>query len=199
MILKDGGEIMAKSQGVNKNSTVTTTELAGIMGLTPRRLQQLVKDGLLETVEEGVFLLGESVQRYATYIKGGDKSEEERKLDLEKKRAEVRMKKARARREELETLELDGNMHRSEDVQALTDDFIYTVKGSIMSLPSRVCTDVAAEKDPAACADIVKKECRAILTECSQFEYDPEKYRDRVRERKQMELQFMGLEDEAEL
>ncbi len=78
---------MAKSEGVNKESIATTTELAGIMGLTPRRLQQLVAEGVLDQEEAGRFILGESVQRYITHVKGNGKSEEEKRLDLEKRRA----------------------------------------------------------------------------------------------------------------
>lgn len=187
---------MAKSDGVNKESICTTSELAGIMGLTPRRLQQLVKDGLLETVEEGRFLLGESVQRYITYLKGGEKSDEERRLDLEKKRAEVTMKKARARREELQTAELDMNMFRAEDVQAFTEDLVYTFKGSIMALPPRVAVDVAEESNPAACGEIIKKEVRRLLLELSRYQFDPEFYRERIRERQQMELKFLQETEE---
>lgn len=187
---------MAKSDGVNKDSIATTSELAGIMGLTPRRLQQLVKEGLLETVEEGRFLLGESVQRYITYLKGGEKSDEERKLDLEKKRAEVQMKKARARREELTTAELDMKMFRVEDVEAFTEDLVYSFKGSIMALPPRVAVDVAEESNPAACAEIIKKEIRRLLIELSRYQFDPEFYRERIKERQKMELQFMQETDE---
>ena len=189
---------MAKSEGVNKESTATTSELAGIMGLSPRRLQQLVADGVLEQIEEGRFLLGESVQRYITFIKGNGRSEEEKKLDLEKKRAEVKTKKARARREELATAELDGKMYRAEDVEAYATDLVYSFKGSIMALPSRVAVDVAAESDPAICGEIIKKEVRLLLLELSRFEYDPEFYRERIAERQKMELKFMQETEDEE-
>lgn len=182
---------MAKSEGINKNSIATTSELAGMMGLTPRRLQQLVADGVLETVEPGRFIVGECFQRYITFIKGNGKSDEERKLDLEKKKADVKMKKARARREELATAELDGSMYRAEDVERWSEDVVYMFKGSIMALPSRVAVDVAAESNPAACAEIVKREVRMILNELSEKEYDPEFYRELTRERRKMELNFM--------
>lgn len=189
---------MAKSQGVNKESICTTSELAGIMGLSPRRLQQLVSEGVLETIEEGRFLLGESVQRYITYIKGNGRSEEEKKLDLEKKKAEVKMKKARARREELQTAELDGSMYRAEDVEAWCTDLVYGFKGSIMALPPRVAVDVAAEDNPAMCGEIIKKEVRLLLMELSRYEFDPEFYRERIAERKKMELKFLQETEEDE-
>ena len=189
---------MAKSEGVNKSSIATTSELAGIMALSPRRLQQLVADGVLEQVEEGRFLLGESIQRYITYIKGGEKTDEERRLDLEKKRAEVQMKKARARREELQTAELDGKMFRTEDIEALTNDLVYSFRGSIMALPPRVAVDVAAENNPAMCAEIIRREVKMIMRELSEHEFNHEKYMERVREREQMGLQYWEPDEDEE-
>jgi len=182
---------MAKSEGINKNQTVTTSELAGIIGLTPRRLQQLVADGVLEQEERGLFLLGESVQRYITLVKGEGKSEEERKIDLERKKAEARIKKARARREELSTAELEGSMFRLEDIEVFTNDLVFETKGMIMAFPHRLAVEVAAEDNPAVCAEIIKGECREMLTALSKYEFDPENYMDRVRERRKMELKFM--------
>lgn len=182
---------MAESDGINKESIATTSEMAGIMGLTPRRLQQLVADGVLDQVETGRFQIGETVQRYITFIKGNGKSEEEKKLDLEMKKAEVKVKKARARREELKTAELDGKMYRVEDVSEWCMDLVYAVKGAVMALPPRVAVDVAAEDNPAVCGEIVKREVKMILRDLANYEYDPEFYRERLAERQKMELKFM--------
>lgn len=188
---------MAKSEeNFDKDSIVSTARLAGMMGLTPRRLQQLVTDGVLETVEPGRFIVGECFQRYITFVKGNGKSDEEKKIDLERKRAEMKMKKARARREELQTAELEGSMYRAEDVERWSEDVVYLFKGSAMALPSRVAVDVAAESNPAACAEIIKREIRLILTELSEKEYDPEYYRELTRQRKKMELKFMNGTEE---
>lgn len=182
---------MAKLGEINKDSVATTSELAGIMGLSTRRIQQLVADGVLEQDEPGCFIVGDSVQRYIAFIKRNDRSEEEKKLDFEKKRAEVTTKKAKARREELATAELEGKMFRSEDVEAFITDLIFDIKASIISIPPRVSADVAEETDPAVCGDIIKKEVRFILQELARYEFDPEFYRERIQERKKMELEFL--------
>ena len=43
---------------------VTTTELALILGITGRRVQQLTQDGVLTTVSRGKFVLSDAVQAY---------------------------------------------------------------------------------------------------------------------------------------
>ena len=41
--------------------TVTTTQLAAVLGITNRRVQQLTQDGVLTTVSRGKFVLGDAV------------------------------------------------------------------------------------------------------------------------------------------
>lgn len=48
---------------------VTTKELAGLLGVTSRWLQQLRKDGVIETAERGKWLFAETVQRYMASLK----------------------------------------------------------------------------------------------------------------------------------
>lgn len=48
---------------------VSTTELAMILGVTARRVQQMAQDGTLPTVQRGRFLLAESVTEYTFFHK----------------------------------------------------------------------------------------------------------------------------------
>ena len=50
---------------------VTTTELALILGITGRRVQQLTQDGVLTTVSRGKFVLSDAVQAYIGSISRG--------------------------------------------------------------------------------------------------------------------------------
>ena len=59
---------------------VTTTELAAVLGITGRRVQQLTQDGVLVTASRGKFVLSDLVmndktQHYDIYAKVGDKME----------------------------------------------------------------------------------------------------------------------------
>ena len=49
----------------------------------------------------------------------------------------------------LELMELQGSMHRSEDVRAMTEDLVYTMRSALLSLPGRLARD-AAEAASAA-------------------------------------------------
>ena len=74
-------------------------------------------------------------------------------------------------------------MHRSEDVEAMTADLIYTIRGSLLALPGRLAVDVTAVRTPAEAAEVIRKEIALLMQELSQYQYDPKKYEERVRKR----------------
>ena len=129
----------------------------------------------------------ESVRAYTQYLRDkaanrADKGVPEDK-ELEKFEAEIKIKKAKADIAELEAQELQGIMHRSEDVAAMAEDLIYTVRDSLLALPGRLAVDVAGVSTAAEAAEIIKRDVYAVMKELSQYQYDPAKYAERVRER----------------
>ncbi len=55
-----------------KDQAVTVTELASWLALSPRRLQQLTKRGIIQKKARGLYPLKESVQSYLWFIRGGE-------------------------------------------------------------------------------------------------------------------------------
>lgn len=108
--------------------TVTTTQLAAVLGITNRRVQQLTQDGVLTTVSRGKFVLGDAVQAYnASTARGGltkEEAAEAKKLDHIKQKAEATLKASKAKIAQAEAKELSGQMHRSEDVAAMTSELL---------------------------------------------------------------------------
>lgn len=180
--------------------TVTTTQLAAVLGITNRRVQQLTQDGVLTTVSRGKFVLGDAVQAYnASTARGGltkEEAAEAKKLDHIKQKAEATLKASKAKIAQAEAKELSGQMHRSEDVAAMTSELIYTVRGALMALPSRVAINAAALSDPAEVAEYMRGEVNQIAEEIAMFRYDPAKYEARVRERKAWAEKLAGDDDE---
>ena len=170
------------AEKITDNTEVSTTELASILGVTARRVQQMAQDGTIIAVKRGSFNLAESVQRYIAFLSSKDKDISQQ--DKAKQDAELRIKTAKAIISELEAEELQGEMHRSEDVAAMTEDLIYAIRGMIVSLPGRLAVDVAAAQTPAEISEIIRKEVYKVMNELSQYKYDPKKYEERVRERR---------------
>lgn len=83
----------------------------------------------------------------------------------------------------LEADELQGKMHRSEDVAVFMDDLIFTMRAALMALPGRLAVDVAAAQSAAEASDIIRKEVNKIMSEIAEHQYDPKAYAERVRDR----------------
>lgn len=169
---------------ITEETEVSTTELACVLGITGRRIRQMAEDGQLQKVSKGRFLLADSVQRYVKFLSDGPMDEEDKKLEKTRRVAETTMKAAKATIAKLEAEELKGTMHRAEDVAALTEDLVYTIRGALNALPGRLAVDVAAVSTPAEASEVIRKEVSKVMRELAGYHYDPKKYEERVRERR---------------
>ncbi|HCS73030.1 MAG TPA: hypothetical protein DIW17_04055 [Clostridiales bacterium] len=155
-------EITAKTE-------VSTKEIALILGVTARWVQQLTQDGVLPTIGRNQYNLSETIQAYAEYRAGKIPDATE----LEKAEAELSIKKANAVIKVLEAKELQRKMHRSEDVAALTEGLVFTIKEMLLALPERLAVDISTMNKPAEAANIIRNEVYAIMKELSQYKFDP--------------------------
>mgnify|MGYP004516562881 FL=1 len=169
---------------ISDESEVSTTELATVLGVTARRVQQMAQDGTLPTVRKGHFLLAESVQRYIKFLSAEPLDEEDRKLEKARRVADATIKTSKATISKLEAEELKGSMHRAEDVAAMTEDLVYTIRGALNALPGRLAVDTAAAATPAEASEVIRKEVGKVMRELAAYHYDPKKYEERVRERR---------------
>ena len=178
-------------------------DLASLFGLTGQWINQLTRDGVLkkrDTPAGKRYNVVESTRSYVQYLRDkaagrGEKGIPESK-ELEKFEAEVRIKQTKAQIAELEAQELQGIMHRSEDVAALTEDLLYTVRDSLLALPGRLAVDAAGTATAAEAAEIIKREVYLVMGELSAYTYDPKKYAERVRERMDWQAEHGGEDDE---
>lgn len=169
---------------ITPETEVSTSELACVLGITGRRIRQLSEDGQLEKHGQGRFNLAASVQRYIGNLSREAVDENEKKMDMAKRSAEVTLKASKARIAKLEADELAGKMHRSDDVAAMTEDLIYTIRSALMALPGRLAVDVSSAKSPAEASEIIRKEVSVVMKDLASYRYDPKKYEERVRERR---------------
>ena len=173
-----------------------TEDLANLFGLTGQWINQLTRDGVIkrrDTPAGKRYNVVESVRAYTQYLRDKAANRADRGIpedkELEKFDAEVRIKRAKAEIAELEAQEVQGIMHRSEDVAAMTEDLIYTIRGSLMALPGRLAVDVVSAQTAAEAADIIRAEVFKVMQELSQYRYDPQKYEERVRDRMKWETE----------
>ena len=161
---------------------VKTADICSMTGKSNQWIGQLVAQGTLHkrsTPHGSLFDITEAVRAYCSML--------EARAGPAKAAADVTMKIAKANLAKAEADELQGKMHRSEDVAAMTTDLIYAIRGAMMALPGRLAVDVASANSPAEAAEIIRREVNKAMRELSNYRYDPKKYEERVRERRAWE------------
>lgn len=183
--------------------------IAKLFDVTVRRVQQLTQDGVLKTIEvtEGNrklrrYDLMPTIQAYIKYLSdkayGREQKESVSNKEEEKLQAEVDIKKAKAKIAQLELDELEGRMHSAEDVESMTTDLCLAVRSALLSMPGQLAVDVAEVTDAAEISEIIKSTVNDILEELSRYEYNPDEYRRRVRERQGWLENHANDEDDEE-
>ena len=187
----------------NEKLYVDAKYVANVFGVTVRRVQQLTQDGVLSTEQVGgrrKYDLAQSIQGYVAYWKnkatGNEKTKKDAANESDKLAAEVRLKNAKAETAELELEELRGTLHSAEDVEAVMTDHILLLRAMILALPGRLAVDVCGAATPTQAADIIKRECYTMLNQLAEYEYNPDEYQRRVRERKGWDTRVDGVESD---
>lgn len=173
---------------------VKTSDIAKLFGLSARRVQQLNEDGIIGMEEMQVrgkpakkYKLIDTVNNYIGHLRkkadGVQEKKEDRLRENKKLDAEIRFKEARAAAAEMNLAELEGKLHRSEDVENMTTDLVLTIRSALLSLPGMLAKDVSEMNDAAECSELIRTVITDILEDLSKYEYNPEEYMKRCRER----------------
>lgn len=180
-------------------TTVSTTELALVLGLTARRIQQMAQDGTITAESRGRFRLSSAIKQYMDFIQDRKRkivTEEDLKIDRQVRKAEADLKQTKATVSRLELEEIEGKVHRSEDVIEIMDEMVYEIRDAMMILPNRLSVDVANAGTLAEVKKVIQKEVNEILKILKRHLYDPEKYREKVMDR--LEWQGSGRDTQEE-
>ena len=147
---------------------VTAKKLAQILGITERRVNQLVNElKVLERDENGKFNLQKNVQNYYKFKYCKD---EEIDYNIEKAKHE------RAKREmaEIELAKLKNKMHDAEDVERVLTGMLINFRNRMLTIPVKVAPQVIGQKNIAVINEILRQEIQDVLQELS--EYNPEMF-----------------------
>ena len=169
---------------------VDSKTIAALFGVTTRRVQQLAAEGIITPVKQGNanrYDLLTTIQKYIKYLsdKAYDREAKQRDSDTDGRKlaAEADLKRTKADIAALQLNELEGKMHRSEDVEAVMTDLVYTIRSMLMALPGRLAVDVVTAKTAAEASEVIRAEVYKVLEELAGYKYDPEEYARRVRAR----------------
>lgn len=180
---------------------VSTKYMAQYFQVSARRVEQLKADGVIKG--EGKPTKYDFIPTGMAYIKylsdkayGREKKEISIQLEEDKLRAEVEMKQAKAETAKLELKELQGKLHRAEDVEAIITDHVLYFRSMLTAMPGKLAVDCAACKTAAEAAERIKQEVYFVLNALANYRYDPDEYKRRVRERRGWDEENGECDDE---
>lgn len=169
-----------------------TADVCAMTGKSNQWIGQLAAQGVLfkvATPKGNLYELHETMAAYLRNLEDRHDAVNEKEADLKKKQlvAEVTLKNSKAIISTMDVMERQGKMHRSEDVAAMTEDLIYTIRGALLALPGRLAVDVLPAQNAAEASEIIREEVSRVMEELARYQYDPAKYQERVRERMRLE------------
>lgn len=177
--------------------------IAKIFGISTRRVEQLKTEGVIQGQGKPTkYDLLPTIQAYIKYLSdkayGREKKQTDAQLETAKLEAEKRIKTAKAEMAELELKELQGKMHRAEDVEAIVTDHVFFLRSMLMAMPGKLAVDLAGTHTAAEQADRVKQEIYYILENLAGYRYDPEEYKKRVMERQGWDNRSDGKDSDTD-
>jgi len=137
-------------------------ELGGLLGISGRRVQELEKSGVVQSVAHGVYDLTVSVRGYVQFIKDTARGST---VTSDEKAQRVRLTKAKAGLAELQHGELNGELLRRAVVRRQDFQLGRILRNNLESIPDRLAAIVAAEKSSDKIHDLISREIRDSLDE----------------------------------
>lgn len=169
-----------------KENFVPTSFVAKFLNLSGERVRQISDQGLLEYKQVGQgrrFDLIPTVNTYLEYLKKQGRNSSNMTDEARKSKADADWKEAKAEIEQMKRDELKGSLHSSEDVEKITADMVMAIRAQILALPGMCAVDCAEATTPSEAAGIIKNAVNDILNGLTDYEYDPAKYKELVKER----------------
>lgn len=155
-------------------------DVASMLNVSERRVQQLVKEGILPGSVNYRYDLVACGKAYIEHVESRQTlaNQSKDKLDSELKSEKVLHERAVRKKQEYLLKELERSMYRAEDVERVWNDQAMAFRARVMALPSRIAPLVQYETDVEGILVICKKEVDSALIEMSN--YDPAKFTKRV-------------------
>lgn len=135
-----------------------TAELALLLGLTTRRVNQLAEEGLVVRLGHGEFDGPQSVQRYVEHASNRGKDKE---TQIDKEREEARLKKEQADTQELKNAKLRKELLPVEEVSRVWSEQVSSIRSGLLAVVSRTRQRMSLSPEDAL---ILDEEIRDAMT-----------------------------------
>ena len=144
-------------------TTYPTATIAKLLDLSPRRIQQLVTEGVIPRAERGRYALVPAVRGYINFLRERAVNADVGSDDIGRHRA--RKLKAEADQLEMKSAQMRGELLPRGEVHHAVTGTLALVRSRILALPSTLAPLMAAEMTPAEALAPIKEACHDALDE----------------------------------
>lgn len=153
--------------------TISIRELASLIMVSERRVQQLTKEGIFRRTSHGIYYLESSVQSYIKHLKesagGGTNQANIQEFHL----AKTRKLKAEAEIAEMNAAQMAGDLITVADVKHTWANLVAEVCNRIRNIPARVVPSILGEIDERKMRFRITEEIDAALSSIAANEEVP--------------------------
>jgi phage terminase Nu1 subunit (DNA packaging protein) len=169
--------VVVPSDTGEKRSTITTDEVAKYLGVTTARVSQLKRDGVITPLPSGSRKEGNFYKPLETFIKTSrhyrvlSDSRGSRETE-EMKKARERHLIARAKKEELELSEVEGELHKTEDIERVIGAVLTRLRINLLSISKGVAPQLKNQNDETVIAGKIHERIVRALNEVVNLDFD---------------------------
>jgi phage terminase Nu1 subunit (DNA packaging protein) len=141
--------------------TYPTAVIAKLFNLTPRRVNQLVAEGILPKAGDNKFDLAPTVQAYVKHLQDNNNQ------DLDKLASDARIAKLRADKLTRELAQIDSELISTDEAMRAWGMVCHNIRSRLLALPTKSAPLLLGLKTMAEIQEIQKKLVYEALTELS--------------------------------
>lgn len=143
--------------------------IARVLDLTERRVRQLKDQNIIAEYSgmPGLYELIPTIHAYVNYLRKRNPESAE-SIDYNTERA--KLIRAKRQNEEFDLGVKEGNLHTSEDIEAVMTDMLISFRSRLMAIPSKLSPALSKKTDKAEIHRILKESIDEALNELADFD-----------------------------
>lgn len=149
-------------------ATVPIDTLCKLLDLTPQRINQLAREGIIPKVERGRYELVPVVRAYIQYLRMGNLKRDLPEDDYTTHR--MRLTRARADIMEMEKAQMEEKLIPAGDIESAWIEVVANMRAKILSLPTKAAPELFAAESLSEVKSILKEQIFEALTELENVE-----------------------------
>lgn len=150
--------------------TYPVAVICKLLDLTPRRIRQLVDEGVIQRAERGQYELVSSVRGYIRYLRDRALAADGGLADESARANRARLIKAQAEAQEMENARYRREYVHNDDAAWVIERLIVVLRAKVLALKAKIPPKAIGCNRMAELEAIVERECHDVLREIAEID-----------------------------